>query len=655
MNVGNHLLPAGTRLNNLYEIVEHLADGGIGTVYKARDVESGDPVAIKVLLASFSRDPMILDLFKREAKILRKLKHDALTQYYVFAKEPTLGIYYLAMEFVSGPSLSTRLESGPLEPEAVFRLIKRLAEALQAVHDREVIHRDLSPDNVILQNGDVAQAKIIDFGISRANTGGPTIIGDGFAGKVNYVSPEQVGIFDAKVTARSDIYSLGLVIAEALTGKQIDMGGTQVQIVDKRRQTPPLEGIDNRFRPLLEAMLQPDPANRPASMKEIADWTLGAPMGRQDQDRTIIRPSSAPPPEQSALDQPPPQANWGKRILVALSLLGFAGVGAGGVYFLVGQSVPEQDQKPVLVAPPRPNAPEAPSQQTNLKPQTQTPAPQQQATQQPAATQTPSQQLPSTQTPQTQKPATQPSATVPEIPTKPAQEPDETKPEPTETVTRPPVATDTQQASEDVSPEARIRNFISSYQAGDCMYLQPVEIASQSARIEGFASRTPPFISFDSDFTQSQGFEAKIQVNLVTDAQCPAISFLRATPQGNAKTELHLEMQRTVVPNGSNMAGRISGYEPSTGGLGLIFVNSKGEAVNLSPYLQMEDRGAGFVVPLTLKTSTEETGLIIAMVGPDIAKTLAERREKDPEDYFEKLMQDVPVLRATATTVKVVP
>ncbi len=79
MNVGAHLLPAGTRLNNLYEIEEHIADGGIGTVYKARDVESGDPVAVKVLLATFSRDPMILDLFKREAKILRKLKHDALT------------------------------------------------------------------------------------------------------------------------------------------------------------------------------------------------------------------------------------------------------------------------------------------------------------------------------------------------------------------------------------------------------------------------------------------------------------------------------------------------------------------------------------------------------------------------------------------------
>jgi serine/threonine-protein kinase len=205
MSPADQLLPAGTRLNNLYEIEEHIADGGIGTVYRARDVESGDPVAVKVLLANFSKDPMILDLFKREAKILRKLKHDALTQYYVFAKEPTLGIYYLAMEFVGGPSLKTRLQSGPLEPEAVFRLLQRLASALQAVHDREVIHRDLSPDNIILQNGDVGQAKIIDFGISRANTGGPTIIGDGFAGKVNYVSPEQVGIFDGKVTARSDI------------------------------------------------------------------------------------------------------------------------------------------------------------------------------------------------------------------------------------------------------------------------------------------------------------------------------------------------------------------------------------------------------------------------------------------------------------------
>lgn len=635
MNPADNLLPQGTRLNNLYEIEEHIADGGIGTVYRARDVESGDPVAIKVLLASFSRDTMIVELFKREAKILRNLKHDALTQYYVFAKEPTLGVYYLAMEFVSGPSLHSRLESGPLEPEAVYRLVQRLASALQAVHDKEVIHRDLSPDNIILQNSDVGQAKIIDFGISRANTGGPTIIGDGFAGKVNYVSPEQVGIFDGKVTARSDIYSLGLVIAEALTGKQIDMGGTQAQIVEKRRIVPSLDGIDNRFRPLLEAMLQPDPANRPASMAEIADWTLGAPLGRQMPDKTVIRTSS-PPPEQSALDHEAPPANWGRRILVALSLLGFAGLGAGGVYFIVGQSVPDQDQKPVLVAPPRDNAPEAPTQPTDL---------------------TPDDGSSGESSGKETSPATDDAKnTVPDIPI-----PDNQDQRPpvngneTDINVPPPITPQQDQSQEALKPEDRIRNFVSSYQAGDCMYLQPVEIASRSAEIEGFASRTPPFIAFDSDFTQSQGFEAKIQVNLVSDDQCPAVAFLRGTPEGNAKTELHLDMQRTVIPNGSNMAGRISGYDPTTGELGLLYVGSKGEVVNLSPFLQTDNGGAGFVVPLRLKSAVEETGLVIAMVGPDVAQSLSNRSEKQASAFFDNLMQEVAVLRATATTVKVVP
>ncbi|QFT32443.1 Serine/threonine-protein kinase PknL [Labrenzia sp. THAF82] len=635
MNPADNLLPQGTRLNNLYEIEEHIADGGIGTVYRARDVESGDPVAIKVLLASFSRDTMIVDLFKREAKILRNLKHDALTQYYVFAKEPTLGVYYLAMEFVSGPSLHSRLESGPLEPEAVYRLVQRLASALQAVHDKEVIHRDLSPDNIILQNSDVGQAKIIDFGISRANTGGPTIIGDGFAGKVNYVSPEQVGIFDGKVTARSDIYSLGLVIAEALTGKQIDMGGTQAQIVEKRRIVPSLDGIDNRFRPLLEAMLQPDPANRPASMAEIADWTLGAPLGRQMPDKTVIRTSS-PPPEQSALDHEAPPANWGRRILVALSLLGFAGLGAGGVYFIVGQSVPDQDQKPVLVAPPRDNAPEAPTQPTD-----------------PTSDDGSSGESTGKETSPTTDDA---KNTVPDIPI-----PDNQDQRPpvngneTNNNAPPPITPQQDQSQEVLKPEDRIRNFVSSYQAGDCMYLQPVEIASRSAEIEGFASRTPPFIAFDSDFTQSQGFEAKIQVNLVSDDQCPAVAFLRGTPEGNAKTELHLDMQRTVIPNGSNMAGRISGYDPTTGELGLLYVGSKGEVVNLSPFLQTDNGGAGFVVPLSLKSAVEETGLVIAMVGPDVAQSLSNRSEKQASAFFDNLMREVAVLRATATTVKVVP
>ncbi|WP_299470973.1 serine/threonine-protein kinase [uncultured Roseibium sp.] len=634
MNSDDHLLPIGTRLNNLYEIEEHIADGGIGIVYRARDIESGDPVAIKVLLATFAKDPMILDLFKREAKILRKLKHDALTQYYVFTKEPTLGVYYLAMEFVAGPSLKSRLEAGALEPEAVYRLLVRVASALQAVHDREVIHRDLSPDNIILQNGDVGQAKIIDFGISRANTGGPTIIGDGFAGKINYVSPEQVGLFDGKVTARSDIYSLGLVITEALTGKQTDMGGTQVEMIEKRRIVPSLDGVDNRFRPLLESMLQPDPANRPSSMGEIAEWTLGAPMYRPVAEKTVIRPS-APPPEQSALDQPPQPVRWGRRVLVALSLLGFAGLGAAGVYFLVGQTVPNVDQKPVLVAQPRENAPKTPVQNTSQGGGTTT-------------------QIDNNETGGGQSPRpVEPNGSDDQTSNLTQGGGNDTLPLPPDDSGDGSTTSPIEQAT--LKPEDRVRSFISNYKAGECMYLQPVQVAANSAEIEGFASRTPPFIAFDSDFTRQQGFEAKIQANLVSDSQCPAVAFLRATPQGNEKTELRLDMQRTVVPNGENMAGRISGFDPSTGELGLLFVSSNGKVINLSPYLQADDGGAGFVVPLNLKTLSEETGLIISMVGTNLVSNLAVRRETQADKYFDALMQDLPILRATATTVKVVP
>ena len=136
-----------------------------------------------------------------------------------------------------------------------------------------VVHRDISPDNIILPGGDVERAKIIDFGIARSTEiGGGTIIGGGFAGKYNYVSPEQLGLYGGDVTARSDIYSLGLVLAEALTGHPIDMGGSQAQIVEKRRSVPDLSRVDQRMRPLLEKMLQPEPNARPSTMAAVAAW-----------------------------------------------------------------------------------------------------------------------------------------------------------------------------------------------------------------------------------------------------------------------------------------------------------------------------------------------------------------------------------------------
>ena len=148
-----------------------------------------------------------------------------------------------------------------------------MASGLAAAHEAGVIHRDLSPDNIILPGGKVGRAKIIDFGIARsANVGGETLLGGVFAGKYNFVSPEQLGMYGGEVTDRSDIYSLGLVMAAALRGASLNMSGSQVEVIEKRRVVPDLSAVDESLRPIIEAMLQPNPEDRPQDMAEIADW-----------------------------------------------------------------------------------------------------------------------------------------------------------------------------------------------------------------------------------------------------------------------------------------------------------------------------------------------------------------------------------------------
>ena len=180
----------GVRLNGVYEIEKLIAQGGMGEVYKGFNIQTGDLVAIKMILPEMSANPDALGLFRREASTLHNLQHDAIVRYFVFSVDPDLQRAYLAMEFVDGPSLTNRLAAGPL-PLAETRILQeRIGGALDAAHRLGVVHRDISSDNVILPGGDVRRAKIIDFGIARSHRPGEgTIIGDGFAGKYNYVSP----------------------------------------------------------------------------------------------------------------------------------------------------------------------------------------------------------------------------------------------------------------------------------------------------------------------------------------------------------------------------------------------------------------------------------------------------------------------------------
>ena len=266
-------LTQGTRLNGIFEIDQHIASGGMGEIYRGHAIETGDAVAIKVMRSDLADNTLALALFRKEASALHYIQHDAIVRYYVFSLDPGIGRHYLAMEFVDGQPLSDLLKSGPLTFEAALNLLERLAGGLAAAHQHGIIHRDLSPDNILISGGEVGRAKIIDFGIARSTRSNDgTIIGSGFAGKFNYVSPEQLGLFGGDVTAKSDIYSLGLVIAECLSGRPIDMGGSQFEVLEKRRTVPDLKMIDARLRPLIERMLQPDPKDRPESMAAVAAW-----------------------------------------------------------------------------------------------------------------------------------------------------------------------------------------------------------------------------------------------------------------------------------------------------------------------------------------------------------------------------------------------
>ncbi|HLH49571.1 MAG TPA: protein kinase, partial [Roseiarcus sp.] len=261
----------GARLNGIYEIGPLIAHGGMGEVYRGFNIVTNDPVAIKMILPELSGDPDAFAMFKREASVLLNLHHEAIVRYFVFSVDPELQRAYLAMEFVDGPSLSKRLAQGPLPIDEVRILQRRLASALDAAHRLGVVHRDISSDNVILPGGDPRRAKIIDFGIARSlRLGEGTIIGSRFAGKFNYASPEQLGLAGGEVGPKSDIYSLGLVLAEAMLGRPVDMGGSQAETIEKRRKVPDLTAVDPSMRPLIAAMLQPLPKDRPESMAAIA-------------------------------------------------------------------------------------------------------------------------------------------------------------------------------------------------------------------------------------------------------------------------------------------------------------------------------------------------------------------------------------------------
>ncbi|SFA51911.1 serine/threonine protein kinase [Paracoccus halophilus] len=362
------LVEQGALINNNYRILSLVSAGGMGEVYRAENVFTGDPVAVKVILPNLARDRAVLDLFRREARVLVQLRDEAIVRYHNFVLDQGLDRYCLIMEFVEGRHLGKRLqEDGPLSEPEVIALLRRIGAGLHHAHAAGVTHRDLSPDNVILRHDRVDEAVLIDFGIARS-----TELGDGlegrFAGKFKYIAPEQLGHAGGEIGPRTDVYGLGLLIAAVARGTALDMGDSVVSASAARQSIPDLTGISHRLFPLLQHMLEPAPAARPPDMgvvlRMLDDPSLiparyRLPLWqRADGDAVTGGASASPfaglsaPPAPTRPEAPPeaaervPRALWAAGAAAAIAL-------AGGLLWWQTRPAPvppSPDPAPVAVA-----------------------------------------------------------------------------------------------------------------------------------------------------------------------------------------------------------------------------------------------------------------------------------------------------------------
>ena len=264
-----HRLQDGALLNHIYEVKYFITRGGTAEVYKGVNIVTEEDVAIKILLPHLAEDPAVEAMFLREARTVMRLSHPALVPYRLAAREPTLSVNYLVTEFVNGPGLD-HYGRIPSVPEMLV-VIRRLADAMRVLHEFSLVHRDLSPDNIMLPDGRLDQAKIIDFGIAKdLGSTAQTILG--FAGKLNYAAPEQLGDFSREIGAWTDIYSLGLVMLELATGQDVQMGANVVEAVDRRRAGVDVTHAPAELQSLFAAMLQANPTARLQSMGEVIDF-----------------------------------------------------------------------------------------------------------------------------------------------------------------------------------------------------------------------------------------------------------------------------------------------------------------------------------------------------------------------------------------------
>lgn len=307
------MIDKGYLLGERYRIIDTLGEGGMANVYLAKDIISQRKVAVKVLRLDLQKEPQTKERFQREALATSELSHPNIVS--VLDVGSDQGLPYMVMEYVDGPDLKQYIhDHSPLALNEVIRIMDQILSAVGLAHKHNIIHRDLKPQNILLdKRGNV---KIADFGIAVALNQSSITQTNSVMGSVHYMSPEQTR--GGMVTKQSDIYSLGIILYELITGKVPFNGSTPVAIALKHAQEPipSIRKKDPRVPQALENVVlkatAKDPRDRYASAQEMkADLDTSLDYSRRgeavfvphhkiDDDETIILPGFKPKKAQAA-------------------------------------------------------------------------------------------------------------------------------------------------------------------------------------------------------------------------------------------------------------------------------------------------------------------------------------------------------------------
>jgi hypothetical protein len=290
--------PKSGLVGGRFVLERRVGAGGMGEVYRARDEHTGAPVALKLMRNAGVE--LEVARFEREAKVLEGLSHPHVVGFVAHGEDPTHGVF-LAMEWLEGEDLDARLSRQPLTAFESVELARGVALALAAAHERGVVHRDVKPSNLLLERGEPSRVRLVDFGIARADRAG-TLTGSGIVlGTVGYMAPEQAG-GARSLDARADLFSLGCVLYECLTGERAFPGEHAVAVLVKLLHSSPAPlsvlrpELPSALSELVMRLLEKDPAKRPASAATVARELLaiGAIEGASPSAPVVRAPAPEP-------------------------------------------------------------------------------------------------------------------------------------------------------------------------------------------------------------------------------------------------------------------------------------------------------------------------------------------------------------------------